>query len=264
MKSILNYAFSIGKIRTLEKFLIKSEVLAEAIELDFQEALRLIVESGLYTDELLHVKDSQQLEAILNQELVKLKKLTSGLILDKELLGLLEPNLLERIADILKIYPSRFLQNYFMHLIDLNNIKTFLRLYILNQPEEKLKDALTLEGFIKKEFFLKFYQQDLSVFLKRLEYVKKDSQILDYTSVLREPIGKLERENSFVSLEKATNDFLIQVLKPAKYISFGPEPVLAYYFAKVNEINLIRMIILAKLNGVPNDLVKERLNRVYA
>jgi len=40
--------------------------------------------------------------------------------------------------------------------------------------------------------------------------------------------------------------------------------VLAYYLAKVNEINLMRLIILAKLNGLPADLVKERLNNVYA
>jgi len=81
---------------------------------------------------------------------------------------------------------------------------------------------------------------------------------------LGEAIRKLERESSFVALEKEINDFLIQILKPAKYLSFGPEPILAYYFAKVNEINLIRMIILAKLNNVPSDLVKERLNNVYA
>jgi V/A-type H+-transporting ATPase subunit C len=67
-----------------------------------------------------------------------------------------------------------------------------------------------------------------------------------------------------VALEKASHNFLMQALKPAKYLSFGPEPILAYYFAKVNELNLIRMIVLAKLNAVSLDLVKERLNTVYA
>ncbi|MGE5197873.1 MAG: V-type ATPase subunit [Deltaproteobacteria bacterium] len=54
------------------------------------------------------------------------------------------------------------------------------------------------------------------------------------------------------------------MLKPAKYFTFGPEPLIAYYFAKNNEIGLIRMIILAKLNDVPAAIVKERLNTVYA
>lgn len=266
MKKIspLNYAFAVGKIRALEKFLIKQEVFEEAIELDLGEATRLFVESDLYSDELLHIKNSQQLETVLSQEMLKLRKLIRNLILDKELLDLIELDTLKCVENILKSYPSEFLQDYLMHVIDMHNIKTFLRLYILKEPAEQLKNLLAREGFIKKDVFLKLYGQGLSSFLNSLEYVHRHNQIIDYAYFLREPIQKLQQENSFVALEKATNDFLIRVLKLAKYLSFGPEPVLAYYFAKVNEINLIRMIILAKLNNVSNDLVKERLNSVYA
>lgn len=266
MKKIspLNYAFAVGKIRALEKFLIKQEVFEEAIESDLGEATRLFVESDLYSDELLHIKNSQQLETVLSQESLKLKKLIRNLILDKKLLDLIDLDTLKCKDDILKSYRSEFLQDYLAHVIDMHNIKTFLRLYVLKEPTEQLKKLLICEGFIKKDIFLKLYEQDLSFFLNSLEYVHRHNRIIDYAYFLREPIQKLQQENSFVALEKATNDFLIQVLKPAKYLIFGPEPVLAYYFAKVNEINLIRMIILAKLNNVPNDLVKERLNSVYA
>ncbi len=259
-----DYAFAIGKVRALEKFLIRSEVFEEAIESDLSQGLRLFAESDLYSEELLHVKDSLQLETVLNQELLGLKKLITNLILDKELLSLIELDTLECVEDVLKGYPSQFLQDYFMHLTDMHNIKTFLRLHILKEPREKLANLLICDGFIKKDAFLKLYDKDLSVFLNRLEYVRKHSQTIDYASVLREPIQQLQRENSFAALEKTINDFLIQILKPAKYLSFGPEPLLAYYFAKVNEINLMRMIILAKLNNVSGDLVKQRLNNVYA
>ena len=264
-QSPLNYAFAIGKIRALENFLIRREVFEEAIESNLSDALRLFVESDFYADELLHIKDSRQLEIVLSKELQKQKKLITDLMLDKNLLSLIELNTLECVDDVLKSYPSQFLQDYFMHLIDLHNIKTFLRLHILKEPKDKLENLLKpCAGFIKKDTFLKLYDKDLSVFLNRLEYVHKHGRILDYASILRGPIQKLQQENSFVALEKATNDFLIQVLKSAKYLSFGPEPLLAYYFAKVNEINLMRMIILAKLNNVSSDLVKERLNNVYA
>jgi V/A-type H+-transporting ATPase subunit C len=263
-QSPLNYAFAIGKIRALENFLIKREVFEEAIESDLNEALRLFAESDFYSDELLQIKESRQLESALNRELLKLKKLIADLMLDKELLGLTEPDILKCKDEVVKKRPSEFLQDYFMHLIDMHNIKTFLRLYILKEPKEKLSGLLTCEGFINKDVLLGLYDQDLALFLSRLEYVHKRGRIVDYTSILREPIQKLQQENSFVSLEKAINDFLIQALKPAKYLSSGPEPLLAYYFAKVNEINLMRMIILAKLNNVSDDLVKERLNNVYA
>jgi V/A-type H+-transporting ATPase subunit C len=262
--SPLDYAFAVGKIRALEGFLIKAEVFEEAMESGLDEALRLFAEADLYSDELLRVKDSRQLEAVLNQELLKLKKLVSELLLDKELLRLLDLNPMECIEEILKSFPGEFLQDYLLHLIDMHNIKTFLRLYILGEPQEELQRRLSCQGFIKKEDFLGLYSQDLSAFLNRLEYVNKRHQIIDYAFYLREAIKKLKEDNSFAALEKEINDFLIQVLKPAKYFIFGPEPVLAYYFAKINEINLMRMIILAKINNLPVSLVKERLNSVYA
>jgi len=262
--SILNYIYSVGKIRSRESFLIKEEVLAEAIESDLAEALKLFVGADLFSEALLQVRDSQQLENVLDQELLNLKKLIGELILDKELLGVLELSDLEKIRQIIFEYGSLFLKNYIRHLIDLHNIKTFLRLYLFKETQEKLKAKMISGGSILKEDFLKLYTQDLAVFLHRLEYVIWDNRIFDYAFPLKEAIGKAIKENSFVALEKAINDFLMQILKPAKYISFGPEPVLAYYFAKVNEINLVRMIILSKLNNVSKDLVKERLNLVYA
>ncbi|MDD5731187.1 MAG: V-type ATPase subunit, partial [Candidatus Omnitrophica bacterium] len=92
----------------------------------------------------------------------------------------------------------------------------------------------------------------------------KRNQIIDYSTILRDAINQLQKENSFLGVEKASADYLINVLKQAKYLSFGPEPVLAYYYAKVNEINLVRMVILGKLNDVPGITLKERLNEVYA
>lgn len=262
--SRLDYAFAVGKIRALEKFLVKDEVFKEAVDSNLQEALRLFVESDLYSDDLLHIKDSQQTEALLDQELLKARKLINGLILDKKLIGLTEIENLTGTKKLVSKYKSEFLNDYLMHLIDMHNIKTFLRLYILKEPLDVLKGSLTEEGFIKRDVFIKAYNKDLSVLVHVLGYVHKRSSILSYASFLQDAINKLEQGNSFVAVEKAIGDFLIQILKPAKYLSFGPEPLLAYYFAKVNEIGLIRMVILAKLNNVSNDLVRERLNAVYA
>ncbi|KPK39661.1 MAG: hypothetical protein AMJ78_08150 [Omnitrophica WOR_2 bacterium SM23_29] len=262
--SRLDYAFAIGKIRALERFLIKDEVFKEAVDSDLQEALRLFVESNLYSEDLLHIKDSQQTEVLLSQELLKAKKLINILLLDKELIGLTEIENFTGTKKLISKYKSEFLNDYLMHLIDMHNIKTFLRLYVLKEPLDVLKGSLSEEGFIKVEVFIKAYNQDLSVLVHKLGYVHKRSSIVSYASFLQDAISKLGQDNSFATFEKAIVDFLIQILRPAKYISFGPEPLLAYYFAKTNEIDLMRMIILAKLNNVSNDIVRERLNTVYA
>jgi V/A-type H+-transporting ATPase subunit C len=260
----LDYIFATGRIRALEKFLISQTVFEEAIAADLGSVLRLFVESDLYTDELLHVKDSRQLEEVLEEELARLKGLMAELILDKHLLMMLEADEIGGIEEVLKSCRSAFLKDYLRHLIDMYNLKVFLRLYILKEPQEKLSAQVKCQGFIPIGELLKLYPQDLAALLNRLEYVPKHYGILDYTYYLGEAIQRTVKENLFLYLEKAMNDFLMQILKEAKYIAFGPEPVLAYYFAKANEINLIRMIILGKLNNFPRDLVEERLNAVYA
>lgn len=262
--SPLDYAFAVGRIRALEKFLISEEVFLEAVDATLEEALELFAESDLYGEELLHIKNSRDLENALGQETDKLEKEVKTMLVDKRLLGLFEPSSLELMHKIIRDCQSEFLYNYIMHLTDMHNIKTFLRLYILREPVEELKRRLACAGFMAQGVFLKLYTQELPVFLNKLEYVHKGQEIVSYAVYLREAISKIEKERSFVALEKAINDFLITALKPAKYLSFGPEPVLAYYFAKVNEMNLIRLIITAKLNELPADLVRERLNAVYS
>ena len=260
----LNYAFAVGKIRALERFLIKQEVFEEAIKAELVEALRLFVESDLYSDELLEVRDSGRLEELLEAEQLKLKQLVAGLILEDELKGLLELVDAKRLQAALLQCHNRFLKDYLMHLADMHNIKTFLRLRLLGEAQDELERHLFFEGFIKREVFIQAYALELAAFLNRLEYVNNGERTIDYACFLRVPIEGLKKEKSFVGLEKAIADFLITALRPAKYLIFGPEPLLAYYFAKLNEMNLLRMIVLSKLNNLPADLAQKRLNAVYA
>lgn len=259
-----DYAYSIGRIRAMETFLIKEEVFKEATEADLSEALKLFTESPLYSSGLMRIKDSAGLEKILKEELSGLKQLIRSLMLDEELSVILDGETIDDIYKIKNAFKNEFLRDYIMYLADMHNIKTFLRLYILKEPQGSLESLLTCEGFIKKKDFLELYSKDLAAFLNRLEYVHKDGGTIDYTYYIREAVRKAAEGNSFIGLERAINDFLVRYLKQAKYIIFGPEPVAAYYFARLGEINLIRMIILAKINGVADDIVKERLNSVYA
>ena len=177
-RSPLDYVFAVGKIRALEKFLIRREVFVEAMGADLNDALKLFVESALYSDELLHVATGYQLEEVLNKELAAVKKIASDLILDKELLDIIDMDDLEKVQQASMTLKSEFLSDYCKYLIDMHNIKTFLRFFVLEEPIEKLQALLRYEGFIKKELFLKLYGQDLAVFIGRLEYVHKGPEII--------------------------------------------------------------------------------------
>jgi vacuolar-type H+-ATPase subunit C/Vma6 len=262
--AIEDYAFAVGKIRCLERFLLTEETFRQADDADLSGALQLFAESQLYTDELLHVKDSARLEALLNQESRQLQDMIRELLLDGPLRELLDLTDLGNAQRIARDYKSRFLADYLNFVIDMHNIKTFLRLYVFKEPQEQLQSYVSCSGFIPKKDFIHFYTQDITIFLARLEYIHTPSQILDYSLILKNGIEKAVKEGIFITLEREISDFLIKMLKQAKFFTFGPEPVLAYYWARVNEINLIRLIILAKLNNVREELVAERLNTVYA
>ncbi len=50
-------------------------------------------------------------------------------------------------------------------------------------------------------------------------------------------------------------DFLMQ----ARYASFGSEPVIAYYLAKQNELDLVRFVLTCKMNDVPPKAIAARM-----
>jgi V/A-type H+-transporting ATPase subunit C len=263
-KSALSYVFAVGKIKVLEKSLLKAETFAQAMELETADALRLLAEAGPYGEELARVKDDGQLEKVLADALADLKRLLRKLLLDPVLLGYLDIRSIEDAADLPQRYANRFLADYVAHLVDLHNIKTLLRLRLLNDAEAMLDEKITRAGFIPKHVFMKCYHGDLGQFLLQLGRVHKHGQIIDYGHFLKGAIEKTVAEKSFAPLEKAEADYLISILQGARTVAFGPEPLLAYFFARVNEIGMIRLLILGKMNRVRGDMIKERANAVYA
>jgi vacuolar-type H+-ATPase subunit C/Vma6 len=263
--SPLDYAFAIGKVRTLEKYLLKEDVFREAADADLKGALRLFVEAGSYPEELEKVTRSDELEVVLSQELSSLLKLTKSLLKQDKLGGLLRLDSCREAEKLRSQVRGVFLKDYLAHVIDLYNIKTFLRLKVLGEPVTKAEERFSCEGFIKKPELLKLYPGELNEFIHALGRVKRrDSEFIDYASELKEGILRAEEKKSFAAFEKASGDFLIRFIRKAKFFTFGPEPLLAYYFAKANEINLIRLVVLAKLNDLSSGIVKERLNISYA
>ena len=56
---------------------------------------------------------------------------------------------------------------------------------------------------------------------------------------------------------------MIELCRSAKYEFFGFAPIAAYYFAKTTEIKTVRIVLSAKLAGVPNDIIRERVRDLY-
>ncbi len=70
-------------------------------------------------------------------------------------------------------------------------------------------------------------------------------------------------KESPTAFEKACDDALMKVLYRGKYETFGIAAVAAYYFAVKTEIMNVRIILSAKLNGLPDETIRERMRLLY-
>lgn len=68
---------------------------------------------------------------------------------------------------------------------------------------------------------------------------------------------------SMSAFEKWCDDYMTSVLKPQKWEPFGIGPIVAYIIARENEIKAVRMILSAKISGLSETTIKERLRSMY-
>lgn len=64
-------------------------------------------------------------------------------------------------------------------------------------------------------------------------------------------------------MERQMENGLIDIIKPARMVVFGPEPLFGYIIAKERENKLLRIIMVSKLNNIPPDRIRERLRDIY-
>lgn len=65
------------------------------------------------------------------------------------------------------------------------------------------------------------------------------------------------------AFEKWCDDEAMEILSEARQISFGIEPLLAYYTARETELNNVRMILACKASGADEQTVTERMRQLY-
>ena len=141
------------------------------------------------------------------------------------------------------------LERYWLGLIDLTNAVSTARCRRMATGADFLGKVLLEGGTIAAPEFLAFYDQSaesLAHFLELHGYGKLFAGKEDLTSP--------------AAFENASSNYLRQLLADAgQSFEIGPEPIFAYLLAKENEIRKTRIIIVGKSNGIPREILRERL-----
>jgi V/A-type H+-transporting ATPase subunit C len=144
---------------------------------------------------------------------------------------------------------SIFLGNLFRIEIDLNNIRTMLR---LKWAQSEQKNVFIEGGYLELERLLAGLDTGYEA-LAGMFYVNP------YYEIFEGGISYLAGEKSFLRLEKLCEEYLVGFLKSSGQITAGPQPIIAYLLAKENEIRKVRMILTAKKNQLDKKLILDRL-----
>jgi len=149
-----------------------------------------------------------------------------------------------------------FLENYFKKIIDLANIRNFIRIKLFQNNLELLRKVLLNNGMIDKQVFIDVFNEDVS-------HLPNFISSTPYYEIVDEGLRDWSETGTLTTFEKLAENYIIEYIKPAKYQSFGIEPLIAYLLAKENEVKQIRIIMVGKLNRLPEDAILERLRVSY-
>lgn len=155
---------------------------------------------------------------------------------------------------VLKDGISSLLFNWWVAFIDLTNLRTFIRLRMIGLGFAELQRFFIDNGLIKLGDFKELWEQPNEKVAAWLGNTNYSKLLSDGTETLL----------SLTQLERECDNFLLDLITPAKMISLGIEPLVGYLLAKENEVKLLRIILVGKANQLSNPEIKERLRRAYA
>ncbi len=200
---------------------------------DYKELSPIIIEAIEKAEVAFEeAKDPQQIDVILDRYMYK------DMLSRAEVLG--EPYLLE------------FLKRN----IDLINLKTLLRVKKQKKSRKFLENVIIEGGKLEKEVFSEMLNGSNENIVSKLQYT-------DYNEIVKLGIDEYVQNGSLKIFEKLSDNFIMSFIRDSKYVSFGIEPLLAYIFAKENEIKIVRIIMVGKLNNISGDVIRERLRDIY-
>lgn len=169
---------------------------------------------------------------------------------------ILDKHMFKEIVHIAKSLDDKFTMKYVKALIDLTNIKSLLRIKKQNKGRDFLLSVIIDGGSLDKDILV-------SLLTDATENIQNKLSYTDYVDILKQGVEEFIKSNSVSLLEKLVDNYIMNLMKEAKFIPFGGEPLLAYIYAKETEIKVIRIIMVGKLNNITGEVIKERLRDIY-
>lgn len=169
---------------------------------------------------------------------------------------ILDNTMFKEMREIAKQIDDKFVDKYVKVTIDSTNIKTLLRVKKQKKDKDFLEEVIIEGGEIDKDTLI-------SMLHDAPENISNKLAFTDYGEMIKLGIEDFTKSGSVNELERLVDNYIMNMMKEAKYIPFGIEPLLAYIYAKETEIKIVRIIMVGKLNNISGEVIRERLRDIY-
>ncbi|NFN17213.1 V-type ATP synthase subunit C [Clostridium botulinum] len=169
---------------------------------------------------------------------------------------ILDKYMFEQLVQIKNEIKDNFVNKYVESVIDSTNLKTLLRVKKQNKGREFFTSVIIEGGSLDKDKLLGMLNDAVENISNKLAFT-------DYNDLIKSGIEYYTKTGSVSLLEKLVDNYIMDMMKDAKIIPFGVEPLLAYIYAKETEIKIIRIVMVGKLNNISAEVIRERLRDIY-
>ncbi|HBJ2621355.1 TPA: V-type ATP synthase subunit C [Clostridium botulinum] len=169
---------------------------------------------------------------------------------------ILDKYMFKQLVQIKNEIKDNFVNKYVESVIDSTNLKTLLRVKKQNKGREFFTSVIIEGGSLDKDKLLGMLNDAVENISNKLAFT-------DYNDLIKSGIEYYTKTGSVSLLEKLVDNYVMDMMKDAKIIPFGVEPLLAYIYAKETEIKIIRIVMVGKLNNISAEVIRERLRDIY-
>jgi V/A-type H+-transporting ATPase subunit C len=158
--------------------------------------------------------------------------------------------------DIARKAKNRFMVEYIQRLSDLQNVAgTFRRKFHLLESDS-LSETLVDTGTLAPSFFERIYSTGW-------ESIVNTFKPTEYGNAVTKALAQVEQPYFLALLDVYCASYLLEFLRKTKQISFGIEPLLAFYLARDHELKIVRTIWIGKQFEYTQDKLTIRMRELY-
>jgi V/A-type H+-transporting ATPase subunit C len=144
---------------------------------------------------------------------------------------------------------SAFVSGYLAVHADVENIRSFVRARALGENKAVFQQAFLPGGTLLEGQLVELWSEELDAVAGRLRMTR-------YARLVEDGVAGV-RQGTMLRLERLGREHKLAFLLRARYMTFGYEPLVAYYLFRENEITNLRQLYAAKEARLVENLCRE-------